>query len=458
MGVRTVTRASDRRPDADYVAIGDEQWMLGDQINGADAWNLGIAMDGDPAVIRLEATRERLRLSLWFLPAVFALGAALLALALVALDRALGSDEGSLFFTFGGTAEAARNILSTIAQSMLTFTGLVFTITMLVLQLASTQLSPRVMRTFLRDRANQVVLGLFVATFVFTLLVLREVRTPTDDDGFVPAVSIWVAFALLLVSVGAFIYYIDHMAHAIRASTVITSISSETSAAIDRLYPQSDGDAATERADPIARDQRVARVVEAPRAGVVVGVDEELLLDLVDQRDRRLELVPCVGDFVPRGAPLARLGGDWDDEAVEAATSAVSLAHERTLDQDAAFGVRQLVDIAIRALSPGTNDPSTAVQALDQIHDLLRQLATRPFPAIGRAGVRGEVRLILPRPDWDAYVHLAIDEIRHAGSDQIQVTRRLRSMLTDLLAVASDDRRQVLRQELERLDAVEHHR
>jgi uncharacterized membrane protein len=136
-------------------------------------------------MVRLAVLRDRLRLSLWLLPAVFALAAAALALMLLAVDHALPGDASGLVFTFGGTADGARAMLSTIAQAMLTFTGLVFTITMLVLQLASNQLSPRVMRTFLRDRANQVVLGLFVATFVYTLIVLSEVRAPTDgEDGF----------------------------------------------------------------------------------------------------------------------------------------------------------------------------------------------------------------------------------------------------------------------------------
>jgi uncharacterized membrane protein len=184
----------------------------------------------------LAALLERLRLRLWFIPSLFAIGAAIAAVVLITIDRAL-ADDGLAIIRFGGTAEGARSVLSTVAQSMLTFTGLVFTITMLVLQLAANSLSPRVMRTFLRDRQNQVVLGLFVATFVFTLLVLREVRAPDGDDGFVPGLSIWASFALLLASVGAFIYYIDHMAHAIRASTVIGNIAQETREAIDDRYP-----------------------------------------------------------------------------------------------------------------------------------------------------------------------------------------------------------------------------
>lgn len=408
-------------------------------------------------MIQLRSLRERLRSSLWFVPALFAVAAIGLALLLLTVDEALARDA-DLFFLYGGTAEGARSVLSTIAQSMLTFTGLVFTITMLVLQLASSQLSPRVMRTFLRDRGNQVVLGLFVATFLYTLVVLREVRTATgDDDGFVPGVSIWVSFALLLASVGAFVYYIDHMAHAIRASTVIASIANETRQAIERLYPE---ELLEEVSGAPARDQLVRHaefVLKAPRAGVVVAVDEAELLATVGAEDRYLELVPSVGEFVPEGAPLARLGGTWDRDAGRRVQEAIGIGDERTLEQDAAFGVRQLVDVAVRALSPGTNDPTTAVQALDHLHDLLRRLVDRHIPSPERRDDAGHLRLVLPRPGWNEYVELAVDEIRLAGADQIQVGRRLQQLLRDLLSIAPTNRQAILRRELALVESGARH-
>jgi uncharacterized membrane protein len=404
------------------------------------------------SMVWLTTVGEWLRLRLWFVPALLTLGAGLLAVVLVALDQQLAEDPGWLGFAFGGTAEGAQNVLSVIATSMLTFTGLVFSITMLVLQAASSQLSPRVMRTFLRDRGNQVVLGLFVATFVYTLLVLHEVRAPSEPGGgFVPSLSILVAFVLLLGSVGAFIWYIDHMAHAIRASTVIASVWAETTAAIDRLYPEPIGAEAETQAEPWQRHGEPDHVVVSPGAGTLVGIDEERLVSAASQADRLLELLPSVGEFVPEGAPLARLWGTWDEAAVDDVRGAVGIGSERTLKQDAAFGLRQLVDIALRALSPGINDPSTAVLALDRLHDLLRRLAVRRFPSRERA-VDGTVRLVLSRPGWDDYVRLAVDEIRQAGDGQIQVDRRLRSMLEDLRSIAPEGRLAVLRQERGRLD------
>lgn len=405
-------------------------------------------------MVRLDALVERLRLSLWFVPGVLAICAAILAVVLIGVDQRLSGDPGWLIFAFGGTAEGARAVLSVIATSMLTFTGLVFTITMLVLQLASSQLSPRVMRTFLRDRGNQVVLGIFVATFVYTLVVLHEVRAPTEaDEGFVPSLSIWVAFALLFGSIGAFIWYIDHMAHAIRASTVIAAIWRETVAAIERLYPErvgSDAPAEVER-PPDRPDPSL--VLASTGTGILVGIDEDGLEAIASHGDRALELVPAVGDFVPEGAPLARLWGDWDETAMDDVRGAVGLGDERTLEQDAAFGMRQLVDIALRALSPGINDPSTAVQALDRIHDLLRRLAVRRFPTRARS-VDGVVRLLIDRPGWDDHVRLGLEEIRLAGAEQVQIRQRLRTLLDDLISIAPEPRRAVLRSELHRLDGM----
>jgi uncharacterized membrane protein len=396
---------------------------------------------------------EHLRSSLWFLPAVFAAGAFVLAGLTLAIDRQLGLEQlGSLHF--GGSAEGARSVLATIAQSMLTFTALVFTITMLVLQLASSQLSPRVMRTFLRDRGNQTVLGLFVATFLYTLVVLRDVRSADTGIEFVPGFSIFVAFLLLIACVGAFVYYINHMAHAIRATSVIESITTETRQAIDRLFPQVVGDGPEVAVPWRAADAAASDMVVAPAAGTLVTIDEDSLVEVLRRSDTVAELVPMVGDFLPEGAPLFRISRPTDDGLGERLQGLVTLAPERALQQEAAFGFRQIVDVAVRALSPSTNDPTTAVQAIDRLHDLLRRLVERPLRPLIRTDDGGQPRLIVPRPDWSDYVHLAVDEIRISGRAQVQVISRLRAMLEDLAAIAPADRQPVIHQELSELDRV----
>lgn len=408
----------------------------------------------------ISAQLERLRLRLWFIPALFAIAAGLGAVALLAVDRALSGD-GPSAITFGGTAEGARSVLSTVAQSMLTFTGLVFTITMLVLQLAANSLSPRVMRTFIRDRKNQVVLGLFVATFVFTLVVLREVRTPNGDDGFVPGLSTWAAFVLLLASVAAFVYYIDHMAHAIRASTVISNIADETRDAIDDRYPEVVPD---DRGDAPALGPPLD-TVGARAGGTLVAIDEEALVQVAVEHDLLVEVVPSVGDFVPTGGSLFRLysfGGRRPDQPrVDAIRDdlmrAAQFGNERTLHQDASFGIRQLVDVAARALSPGTNDPTTAVQAIDQIHDLLRIVAGRPRPRSVRLDDERHPRVLRAERSWEELVALGFDELRLYGAAHLLVARRLGAALSDLIAVAPPDRTAILVAQRDRLDdAITH--
>jgi uncharacterized membrane protein len=345
---------------------------------------------------------------------------------------------------------------------MLTFTGLVFTVTMLVLQQASTQHSPRVMRTFLRDRKNQSVLGLFVATFLYTLMVLRQIRGEGGAaDEFVPGFSISVAFALLVSSVAAFVFYIDHMANAIRATTILDNIAGETRDAVEKLFPDPVG-------EPLSEDAWAARPEEAPSAtvtssesGVITAVDAGKLIaaaSALTQRDpsgaktppasRFVEMVPMVGDYVTERTPLFRVWGEWNERELRSLRESIRTGPERTVQQDAAFGLRQLIDVALRALSPSMNDPTTAVQSLHRVHEVLRDLVQRELPPTIRRDEAGTARLLLPRPSWDDYVLLAAEEVRLAGRTHVQVMRRLRQMIFSLLEQAPADRQAVLRRQL----------
>ncbi len=408
--------------------------------------------------VRLAAFLDWLRTRLWFIPGMFMLSALLLALILVHVDRALDpSVAGDLSgILFAGGPDSARPVLATIATAMLTFTGVVYSITMLVLQLASSQLSPRVMRTFLRDRLNQAVLGLFIATFLYALLVLREVRSPTGSAAFVPAISITFAYGMLIASVAFFILYIHHVAQSIRAATVLRSVGDETRDAIRRLYPEGIAEE-PERPVPTMPDRPPDLVMRLARApGVITAVDDEKLVRLAIENELTIELPHMVGDFVPQGATLLHVwaaGDDLDDGIGGALAATIHTGLERTMTQDAAFGFRQIVDIGERALSPGVNDPTTAVQALDELHDLLRRLATRDLPSAVRLSDEGAPLLRLPRPDWADYVSLALDEIRQYGVGSLQVARRLRYLLLDLLEVAPASRAEPVRRQIRLLDA-----
>ncbi len=395
--------------------------------------------------MRLPILFETLRERLWLIPAIAAVVAAIFAWVLVRIDHAVGTTAADSLF-FGGGPESARLILSTIAAAMLTFTGLVFTVTMLVLQLASSQFSPRVTRTFLRDRNNQLVLGIFVATFVYALLVLRDVRS-IGEDAFVPAIAVWWAFIMLLASVAAFVFYIDHMAHAMRVSTIIASVAAETRAAIDRCYP----DAPAMAPRVAGAMPEVSATIDAPdHPGVLQGVDVDRLVRLAGESGTVLEFLAGIGQPIPGNAPLVRVHGAGSITADDV-LDALSIGRERAMEQDPAFGFRQLVDVAVRALSPGINDPTTAAQVIEQLHDLLRRLGSRSIGDGRRFDEGGSLRLILPAPDWADYLELACAEIAAYGADSIQVSRALRQMLDDLESVADEDRLAAIRHQRARL-------
>ena len=400
--------------------------------------------------LRWSRLRDSARSSLWFIPTVCVTLAYALAEGALQVDKRL-DQQGGNWFLFSGGVESARAIMTTIATSMLTFTGLVFTITILVLQLASSQLSPRVMRTFLRDRATQIVLGVFIATFVYSLMVLRRITSVFEADPFVPALSVWLALLLVLLSIGLFIYYIHHMAQSIRPVSVMGHIAIETREAIGRLYPDGVGETAGSNVLP-GGDGTVSTIVLAARGGVLTGIDEDRILRVAKETNCIIELRATVGDFVRDGSELFRIRGKWDGKWDKALQDSIGFGPERTMGQDAAFGFRQLVDIAERALSPGINDPTTAVQAIDHIHELLGLLSVRAIPSPPR-DVDGKLALILPRPGWEEYVALGCDEIRRSGGDQMQIQRRLRAMLNDLLTIVPDQRRPPLEEQLKLLDA-----
>ncbi|MFP2902048.1 DUF2254 domain-containing protein [Corallococcus sp. 4LFB] len=391
----------------------------------------------------------RLRTSLWTVPVIALLGAMLLAWALGRVDSRIGQDQEA-WFLFGGGAENARELLSTVASSLMTFTGVVFSITILVLQLASSQYSSRILQTFLEDRVTRFSMGVFIGSFVYAIRLLPELRVGTDArPEFVPALSIFVAQLLVLLSVVIFVQYISHMAHSIRAVHVVFRVADETRRALQAHFPEKaphvdSGGVPRPRGPP----DTVFPHDRPP--GVVATVEERSLLELASAHDAVIELVPRVGDFVPRGAPLFKVWGGAGLQLKQLRETVV-VAKERTPHQDIPFGIRQLVDVAERALSPGVNDPTTAVQALDQIHDLLRTLAARPFPRETVCDSQGRLRLVILQPSWEGLVRLGLDEIREAGAGSLQVSRCLRAVLEDLLTVAPPSRCGILQEQLELL-------
>jgi uncharacterized membrane protein len=405
--------------------------------------------------VGLERLRELLRATFWLVPAMCVTAAIGLAIGLLALDQRLGPTRG--IFLFPGSPSTARSFLSSIIQAMITFTGLVFTITIVVLQLTSAQFSPRVLRTFLRDRTIRFSLGIFLATFVYAMVVLRGIGGSGSGAVRVPRIALTVALALVLVSVGMFIRYVAHIVTMIRAASIIDSIASEARAHLELHFP---ADAPPARSVALGRP---VRDIVSPSAGVLVAVNEGAIVRSAASADAVVVLTQRVGDYRPAGSIVMRLHrnpatGEGHAETqptqmdADGLLKTLSFDTERTLGQDLPFAFRQLVDIAQKGLSPAVNDPTTAVQAIDAMHDLLRRLCTRRQPGGSYSDSDGVIRLVVPQLSFEGYLGLAVGQIWNYAQDAVQVPQRLAEMLTDLQSVALPEYRPAIAHHLANIE------
>ena len=385
--------------------------------------------------------------SLWFVPVLCVLAGAALSFVTIILDRVFNYE--AIPASLVGGPDAATAILSTVAASMVSLAALVLTITMVVVQLAMGQFSPRIVQRVLRDKPSQLAIGLFVATFVHAILAVREVRNNGDGTGQVPGIAVVAAFVLVLVSIAVLVVYVHHIGQALRVSALIELVGKDTRTLLDRVYPDKGSAPETEPGAP--------PVIHARKSGVITVIGHDTLVEEASRADCRLELVPALGEFIPAGAPLFRIYGQSKGLDENRLHDALILSLEPTLDEDVAYGLRLLVDIAECSLSDSPfQDPTTAVQALDRLHDILRQLARRPFPDGQHHDADGQVRLVVQEMSWDAYVHLAFDEIRLAGAGSPQVSRRLKAALTDIKSIAPPNRVAALDNQLELLVTATH--
>jgi uncharacterized membrane protein len=373
------------------------------------------------------------------------------------VDRSLGS---RLPYVFPGGPSGARDLLGTIAGAMISVTGLVFSITMVVVQLASSQFSPRVLDDFLSSRVTQVTLGIFAASFTYALTVLRSVQGDSGEGGaFVPQVSVTLSFLLVLASVGMFLAFIHHITTSIQVSSIVSHLGDGTVRVVGRYLPEADAPGARLGEQTWTPDPGlVATTVPAREHGAVVEVDHHGLVAWAVEHDAVIEVLPQVGTFVPEGAPALRV---WrhraapalDEDDLARPRRMVVVDQDRWFTQDPGFGVRKLVDIAERALSPGINDPTTAVQVVDELHRVLRLTVTRAdLPAVVTDD--GAVRLVHRPQRVGELVDLALTEPLHYGRDARQVPRRVVAMVEDLVAAALPEHRPHLLTWLERARAT----
>ena len=389
--------------------------------------------------VRAERWWDRLVKPFWVLPAACVLAAIALGIALPHLEEEVLDQD--LAFVFQGGPDGAREVLGTVSSSMISVTGLVFSITMVVLQLASSQFSPRVLNGFLQSRLVQGTLGIFLGTFVFALTVTRYVRGGNETTQFVPQISVTLAFLLVLACVGFFLAFIHHITTTIQVSNVISRIGHGTVELALRMYPVRADEATAAFAptwSPGTDTPRVATL--APRHGVLTHVNYAGLVRWAVDRDVVVTLDRSVGQFLVEGQHLLRVWGveHLSEDERRRVYREIGLASQREMRQDVAFGIRQLVDIAARALSPGINDPTTAVQCLDELHRILRSLVQQASPSPYIVDDLGQVRVVHQPQAVSDLIDLAVMEIAHFGKDTLQVPARLRRMLEDLLAVTAE--------------------
>ncbi len=423
-----------------------------------------MALPGPRQVVRI--SKDALRSQVWPLPTIGVVLAVLAGVLLPQLDKEVGGSipDGLKDYLFGGGAEAARSVLNAIASSQITVTSLTFSLTVVTLQLASSQFSPRLLRTFSRDRFVHVTLAMFLATFTYALTVLRTVRTSTDgQDVFVPQISVTFAFLLVLASVIGLVLFLAHLAREIRVETMLKKVHSDASGTLrDLLPPRGETRAPGEGLPTPPID---AWPLLAPSSGFLTSVDDQRLMETAVKNGVVVWLDHQPGGSLIRGTPM---GAFWPCDGAEAASdpdersrlhdaiaAAVQTGFERTPVQDVAFGLRQLTDVASKALSPGINDPTTAVHALDHSSALLCELIGRELGSRVMKDDDDRARVVLRRPDLADLLELALSQPRSYGAADPLVLGRIASLLSEVgWTVTEPHERRVVAEQLTRLMAT----
>lgn len=383
---------------------------------------------------------DRLWRPFWTIPAASVAVALILGFLLPTWEQGLPDSVPG--FVFEGGPHAARGILGTIAASTISVAGLIFSITLVVLQLVSSQFSPRMLNGFLRNRTVQATLGIFLGTFVYSLTITRYVWTEDEEiTGFVPRVSVTVSFLLVLGCLGFFLAFIRLITFSMRVANAISEIGEETMDLAERLYPVQDEDAGPVQGPGWSpRPGAPREEVQADRHGSLVWINYRKLVSWAVEQEAVITVDRQVGDFLVEGQPLLRVwwDGELSDRDRRALRAAVEVRTERELQQDLAFGFRQLVDIADRALSVGINDPATAVQCVQEIHRVFRYLVTAAEPSPYIADDDGHVRVVHPPQGIADMLYGVIREIGFYGMDSMMIPDLLRNMVDDLTSVANE--------------------
>ncbi|HEY9641396.1 MAG TPA: DUF2254 domain-containing protein [Coleofasciculaceae cyanobacterium] len=382
---------------------------------------------------RFSKLLDSLHSSFWFIPTLMVVLAIGLSLVTIGIDQTLETDMiGNLGWAYKLGPNGSRAILSAIAGSMVTVATTAFSITIVALQLASSQFGPRLLRNFMQDTGNQIVLGTFISTFVYSLMVLRTINGVAENE-FVPHIAVTCGIGLAIASIGVLIYFIHHSATSIQVDHVISRVGCELDQVIDRLFPEQIGRGASQRqaesltSEILADFDHEATAIQATSSSYVQAIDTHQLMHIATESNILLQLQRRPGDFVIKGSPLvlvypARLGSK---KLVKQINAAFVLGSQRTDQQDVEFSINQLVEIAVRALSPAINDPFTAIRCIDQLSAALAHLAQKEIPSAYCRDDQDQLHVITKPATFADVTDAAFNQIRQYGQTSVAVTMRL---------------------------------
>jgi uncharacterized membrane protein len=404
--------------------------------------------------VKIRAVTGRLFSTYWFLPSMMAVLAVGLSVLTVRVDQLLEDRITPLFWLYGGGPEGARILLSTVAGSMITVAGVTFSITIVALSFASTQLGPRLLDNFLRDRGNQLVLGTFISTFLYCLLVLLTIRG-IDSQTFVPEISVTFGIALALMSIGVLIYFFHHVSSSMHAEEIVAAVGMELDRAVDKLLPGRPGiglfesEPRDEQDIPAELDDKAPGVGDT-RSGYLQNIDYQALFILAREHDLLLRINYRAGDFVPPEKDIVTF---WpprrlDEKVYEQINETTVIGIYPSWNQDVIYAVNQLVAVALRALSPSINDPFLAMSCIDRLGAALIRLAQKSLPPSYRYDESGRLRLITTSFSFEGVLDRSFDQIRRAAAAEVAVTIRLLETLATIAGVVERPERKeaILRQ------------
>ncbi len=404
--------------------------------------------------VTIEAIAERIRSSFFFVPMLFVIAGVVLGELGVTLDEAIGHEKGRLPLRFTSTVDSGRLVLSVVAGATITFASIAFSVSLLIISLTSSQYSPRVVHGLFRDRFNKRVIGLVVGTFAYCLVVIRSVRGPLEEGGtpLIPSLSVAFAVFLGLAAILSIVAFINHSAHSMDISKILHRITAETNLQAERLWIEPGEGDEPDEADAIDAPKGEGFVVTFGQDGWLQQLDEDALLAAAAP-DGIIRIDTRVGRYAMAHAPLCTI---WPvpedpDEACRLARQATEIGEARTMQQDVTYGVRQLADIALKALSPGVNDPTTAQDAIFHLGSVASELLRRRPPWSQRT-VSGNRTVLDPhRVVYEDIVSIAFDEVRLAAHGQPAVQMYLLEVLslldTTLSLPPDDDRAQLVRRQ-----------